>query len=91
MSDRDLTYRTDDDGNIVGCTIYNPNGTIDEYNATEKDLNTGGHTHEKYSTVDKYSESIDDSFAGNDTSGDIYSRGAEKSEGHTWVDRDGVF
>ena len=88
MSGWDYSYTTDDDGNVVGKTVYNDDGTVDEYYS---DDNFETHSHDKYSDMDTYIDSVDAAFNGEDSDGDIYSRDAdEDSDNHPWTDYDGV-
>ena len=89
MKDDDYLYITDDDGKVVGKEVYRDNG---EVSVCYSDDNFATHSHNVYSSMDKYMEDVDDTFAGKGSSGgDVYSRDADvDSDKHPWVDRDGV-
>ena len=55
------TYTTDDDGNIVSITEFNDDDTV-----TVRYADDDFDSCETYETIDEYSKSIDEAFAGED-------------------------
>lgn len=57
----DRTYTTDDDGNVVSITEFNDDDTV-----TVRYADDDSDSCETYETIDEYSKSIDEAFAGED-------------------------
>lgn len=86
---KDYLYVTDDDGKVVGKEEYRGDGVVHVYSS---DDGFSSHSHDIYSSMDKYMDDVDNVFAGyGSNGGDIASRRAEENpEKHPWEDRDGV-
>ena len=49
------TYTTDDDGNVVSVTVYEEDGSVNEYHSSGDSVS--------YESIDDYLAALDDCFA----------------------------
>lgn len=81
-------FTTNDDDEVTGVTRFNEDGSVDVWSSSD---GFETHSHDVFSNVGAYIDSIDKAFAGEDDNGDIYSREADDHpDDHPWTDFDGV-